>query len=167
METKIAYIALGANIGDTLANLRSALKILDDGDNCSAVAISSLYTTKAVGVEDQPDFINAVIKVKTLLSPNELLKLCNDIERKLGRERTIRWGPRVIDIDILVYNDAIVNEENLVIPHPRMMERAFVLVPLAEIAPDLILPGGVKASDAAVAISTDGIIRMERGSWSN
>ena len=166
-DAKLAYLGLGTNLGDRKANLRTAAKLLDSNESVDIVALSSLYSTQPVGVEDQPDFINAVIAIKTTLSPAELLKLCNDVELQLGRVRTIRWGPRVIDIDILLYNDVVVNDNDLIIPHPRMMERAFVLIPLAEIAPDVMLPGEVKASDAAHEIGCIGIERINGDFWSN
>lgn len=159
MALRTAYLALGANLGDKLENMREAVRLLEADGRCTVVARSSIYVTKPVGVEDQPDFVNAVIEVKTSLTPVDLLKLCNDVEGRLGRERTIRWGPRVIDIDILLYEGAAVDEPNLTIPHPQMKERAFVLVPLAEIAPDLELPGGPTAREAAKRIGENGIER--------
>ena len=159
MTMKTAYLALGANLGDKWENMREAVRLLEAEGRCTVVARSSIYVTKPVGLEDQPDFVNAVIEVKTSLSPADLLKLCNDVEGRLGRERTIRWGPRVIDIDILLYEGVTVDAPDLTIPHPHMMERAFVLVPLAEIAPDLELPGGVTAREAAARIGHNGIER--------
>lgn len=166
-KTYTAYIALGANLSDTFGNLRSAVIMLNNGKNCIVTVISSLYKTKPVGVEDQPDFINAVVKIETLLSAQDLLKFCNDIEQKLGRKRTIRWGPRVIDIDILLYENVVIKDENLIIPHPRMMERAFVLVPLAEIAPDIILEGRITAKAAANEVDCSGVECICGGSWSD
>ena len=165
MEAKTAYLALGANVGDRRANLRAALRLLDAG-GCRVTKASSLYSTRPVGVEDQPDFLNAVIEVSTTLSPVDLLDLCNAIENEMGRQRTIRWGPRVIDIDILLYEGAAVDSDGLTIPHPRMMERSFVLVPLAEIAPDALVPGGMTAREAADSVGRDGIELFEDESWS-
>ena len=166
-NVKLAYLGLGTNLGDKKANLRAAVNILNSNESVDVVALSSLYSTQPVGVKDQPDFINAVIAIQTTLSPVELLKLCNNIEHQLGRVRTIRWGPRVIDIDILLYNDVVINDNDLIIPHPCIMERAFVLIPLAEIAPDVILPGGIKASDAAHEIECIGIERINGDFWSD
>jgi 2-amino-4-hydroxy-6-hydroxymethyldihydropteridine diphosphokinase len=104
-------------------------------------AVSSLYETTPVGVIDQPDFLNAVVQVRTTRTPEELLQTALDMERKWGRVRTQRWGPRVLDIDLLVYGDRQIDTPALTVPHPRLRERAFVVVPLAEIAPDLVLPG--------------------------
>lgn len=107
----------------------------------SVVRVSSLYETAAVGVTDQPDFLNAVAEVETSLTAVDLLGALLNLENLLGRKRTIRWGPRVIDLDLLLYGDAQIALPELTVPHPRLRERAFVLVPLAEIAPDLALPG--------------------------
>lgn len=152
MDMKTAYISLGANIGDTHGNLREAIRLLDEDLSCAVTAVSSFYETKPVGLEDQPDFLNAVIAIQTSLDPDQLLDLCHSIEAKMGRVRTIRWGPRVIDIDIIVYEGVEMSRDDLIIPHPRMMERGFVLIPLAEIAPDLKLPNGMTAKEAAAQI---------------
>ena len=160
-----AYLGLGANLGDRAANMRDALKRID-GDACRVTAISSLYAAAPVGVEDQPEFLNAVVQIETALPPTDLLALCGSIELEMGRERTIRWGPRVMDIDILLYNDVTLESEDLTIPHPRMMERAFVLAPLAEIAPDVELPGGVSAAEAAGSIDRSGVRVIQDRSWS-
>ena len=167
MDTHTAYLGIGTNLGDKKANLRAAVMLLDSDESVKVVAASSLYSTKPVGVEDQPDFINAVIAVKTTLQPADLLKLCNNIELQLGRVRTIRWGPRVIDIDILLYNDAIIRDNDLIIPHSHMMERVFVLIPLAEIAPDVILPGGITSLEAANQVERAGIERINGDFWSD
>jgi|YNPBryBLVA2012_1023415.scaffolds.fasta_scaffold44624_2 2-amino-4-hydroxy-6-hydroxymethyldihydropteridine diphosphokinase len=160
-----AFIALGSNIGDRATNLRAALRLLEGDDYTQVVAASSIYISKPVGVKEQPDFLNAVAKLATTRSPDELLDLCLEIERRLGRVRTIRWGPRVIDLDILVYDDLSVTKDELVIPHPEMMNRAFVLVPLAEIAPDLVLPGGMSAVEAAAAVDTQGLEKKMALGW--
>ena len=166
MDEKTAYLSLGANIGDTRSNLRAAVSALDRDRDCRVTTVSSLYSTAPVGFDDQPDFLNAAVAIRTPLSPAELLALCNRIERQIGRKRTIRWGPRVIDIDILLYNDVVAHERGLVLPHPRMMDRAFVLAPLAEIAPETELEGGVSARDAAGRIDSDGIELIEGPTWS-
>ena len=134
----IAYLGLGSNLGDREANLKSALKQL--GQEARIVKVSSLYETEPVGYKDQPWFLNCACSVETDLSPQALLKLAKTIETKLGRKPTLRFGPRLIDIDILFYDDLILDSPDLVIPHPRLVERAFVLVPLKEIAPDLVHP---------------------------
>lgn len=140
-------------MGDKAGNIHTAVRMIGDHESCEVTASSSLYLTKPVGVEDQPNFLNAVIEVRTTLAPRELLDLCGQVEKKIGRERTIRWGPRVIDIDILLYEGIELDEPGLTIPHPRMMERAFVLVPLAEIAPDILLECGITAREAAERMS--------------
>ena len=142
------YLALGANIGDREANMRSAVRLIDQGP-CILVAVSSLYRTKPVGVLDQPDFLNAVVRLETEQEPDELLQLCKSIERTIGRQRTIRWGPRVIDIDILLVDEIQLMTPELTLPHPEMLKRAFVLVPLAEIEPMLLVADNLTARQAA------------------
>ena len=143
-----AYLGLGSNLGDREENIRQALRLVEAG-GVRVARVSSLYETRPVGPVDQPDFINAAAEVETTLSPEDLLSAARAVEQAMGRERTIRWGPRVIDIDILLYDEMSVNEPGLTIPHPEMTRRWFVLAPLAEIAPDLILPGGKTAREAA------------------
>lgn len=133
-----AYIGIGSNIGDKKANCRKAIEFL--GESCRITKVSSLYYTEPVGYREQEDFINAAAAVETTLSPAQLLKSCHSIENKLGRQRTLRWGPRTVDLDILLYGDLIVSGPELVIPHPLMAQRKFVLVPLAEIAADVVHP---------------------------
>jgi len=134
----IAYIGVGSNRGDKKANCRQALGLLAQAGRI--IAVSSLYCTEPVGYEEQEDFINAAAAVETDLTPEKLLVLCHAIEDRLGRTRTVRWGPRTIDLDILLYGDRVVHQPDLVIPHPMMAEREFVLAPLAEIAPDAVHP---------------------------
>lgn len=136
----IAYLSLGSNIGDREAFLKEALVQLHQASKVKIHKLSSIYETDPVGFTEQDAFLNMVVQIETELLPQELLDLCLDIEREMGRVRTIRWGPRVIDIDILLYNKDHIETSTLQIPHPRMHERAFVLVPLAEINPNLILP---------------------------
>lgn len=137
---KQAYIALGTNIGERVENLNMALKKLESTNDIEVVKQSSIYETAPVGFLDQADFLNMVIQVQTPLSAIKLLDHCQEIEQNLGRERTIRFGPRTIDLDILLYNQENSDTERLSIPHPRMHERAFVLIPLHEIAPDVMIP---------------------------
>lgn len=140
-----AYLGLGGNIGEPERAMAAALHALDAAAEIRVISVSSLYRTPPWGKLDQPDFLNAAAQVRTALSARALLRACLVIERSLKRERAERWGPRPIDIDILVYGTGAIREEGLEIPHPRMLERAFVLVPLAEIAPDLAV------GDATVA----------------
>lgn len=135
-----AYIALGTNIEPRKEHLLEALQSLAENESISIKKQSSIYETVPVGYADQADFLNMVIEVKTSLSSMELLDFCQSVELQLGRKREIRYGPRTIDLDILTYNQENSTVERLIIPHPRMHERAFVLVPLQEIAPDMILP---------------------------
>ena len=136
-----AYVGLGANLGDRAAALRTALSSLHNLPTMEVRRVSSLYETAAVGVTDQPDFLNAVAEVHTILSATSLLDALLNLENLLGRVRTFRWGPRVIDLDLLLYGDKQIALPTLSVPHPRLRERAFVLVPLAEIVPGLRLPG--------------------------
>lgn len=135
-----AYIALGSNIAPRMDYLRQAIEAIGDVKWMSVVKKSSIYETEPVGYENQENFLNQVIEITTQYSPLELLDACQLIENKLGRERDIKWGPRTIDLDILLYNQESIVTNQLIIPHPRMDSRAFVLVPLAELNPELIIP---------------------------
>ena len=157
-----AYLGLGGNLGDPADAMGSALRMLDADPLTEVVSVSSLYRTPPWGKTDQPDFLNATAEVLTSHSPRELLDLCLEAEQKLKRVRQERWGPRLIDIDILVFGDRTVNEEGLEIPHPRMLERAFVLAPLAEIAPDFVA-GGRTLKEHLAALDTAGIERLTSG----
>jgi 2-amino-4-hydroxy-6-hydroxymethyldihydropteridine diphosphokinase len=134
----IAYIGLGSNIGDRERNIRRAVELL--GASVQVTAVSSLYCSEPVGRGDQEDFLNAAAQIETELAAPDLLSLCRSIEDRLGRMRAERWGPRTMDLDILLYGDAVVDLPDLAVPHPRMAERRFVLEPLAEIAPHAVHP---------------------------
>jgi len=134
----VVYIALGTNLGERAANLRAAIESLLP--KVSVLAKSHVYETPPWGYEDQPAFLNMVIRAETNLEPGALLKYLKQLEVKLGRESNFRWGPRLIDLDILFYDNLVVDTPPLVIPHPRLHERAFVLVPLADVAPDYVHP---------------------------
>ncbi len=136
--TYTTFIALGSNLGDRRANLRAAVAALPPA--VQVTACSPIYQTAPWGYTDQPDFLNQVVRGETNLSPRELLVFLKNLESSLGREKTFRYGPRQIDLDILFYADTIVAESDLQIPHPRLHERAFVLVPLADLAPDWVHP---------------------------
>jgi 2-amino-4-hydroxy-6-hydroxymethyldihydropteridine diphosphokinase len=156
-----ALVALGGNLGDVRATLDRAIAMLCEGAEVRLTARSSDYATPPWGVEDQPRFVNLCIAVDTSLTPQALLARAQAVERALGRSRETerRWGPRTIDIDILAYDDLTLDKGDLTLPHPRMFERAFVLVPLAEIAPDRVIAGRqVKA--ALAALDTRGIERL-------
>ncbi len=135
------YLGLGGNIGDPRRAMQMVLAALDARRDTEVLAVSSLYRTPPWGKLDQPDFLNAVAMVRTSLDPHALLEQCLTIERALKRIRAERWGPRPIDVDILFYGDRTVDDAGLTIPHPRMAERAFVLAPLAEIAPEREIDG--------------------------
>lgn len=132
------YIGLGSNLGDKKQNIEEALEYIKE--KCEILKISSLYETEPVGYKDQDWFLNGVVKIGTHVGPQELLGFILLIEKRLGRVRTIKNGPRIIDLDILFYGNEIINEPNLIVPHPRLHERGFVLVPLQEVAPDLMHP---------------------------
>ncbi len=138
---RTAYLGLGANLGNRQQTIKQALRELAAQPTIKVDAVSSLYQTAPVGRTDQPNFLNAAAAIRTILTPMELLAYILQLEQQMGRVRTVRWGPRTIDIDILMYGSEEINQLNLTIPHARLGERAFALVPLAEIAPDLRLPG--------------------------
>jgi 2-amino-4-hydroxy-6-hydroxymethyldihydropteridine diphosphokinase len=134
------FIGLGGNIGDPVAQVLRAAQEIAALPHASREAMSALYRTAPVGHLEQPPFINAVLAVQTEMSPRELMRLLRQIETRAGRVRGIPNGPRTLDLDILMYGDLVLSEPDLVIPHPRMHDRAFVLLPLAEIAPALLIP---------------------------
>ncbi|MDH7482022.1 MAG: 2-amino-4-hydroxy-6-hydroxymethyldihydropteridine diphosphokinase [Armatimonadota bacterium] len=154
------FLGLGSNLGDREANIRMALDKLVSQPEVKIRAVSSFYLTAPVGFQDQPDFVNAVAAIETDLSPKELLDVVLKIEREMGRVRNFKWGPRIIDIDILLYNNVKVNTDELVIPHPRMTERAFVMAPLAEIAPDLTLPDGRTPNDVLKELKNQSVRKL-------
>ncbi|WP_026583024.1 2-amino-4-hydroxy-6-hydroxymethyldihydropteridine diphosphokinase [Bacillus sp. J33] len=135
-----AYIAIGSNIGNRFNNLKEAIARINRLPGIEVVNASSIYETDPVGYENQEQFLNMVIHVSTALNPLELLDACLETELTLGRKREIRWGPRTIDLDILLYNHENIETEKLIVPHPRMHERAFVLIPLLEIDSSIRLP---------------------------
>ncbi len=163
MDEITVYLALGSNLGDRRNNLIDAINQLRQKVRIDR--LSSVYETEPAYVTDQPPFLNMVVRGTTTLSPQELLQFLKSIERRMGRFSDVRYGPRPIDIDILLYGDVQIREPDLCIPHPRMLERAFVLIPLAEIAPDLKIPGQT-ATVAELAQQVQGVgkvIRVERG----
>ena len=151
-------LGLGGNLGDPAAAIAAALARLDAA-GVRVTRRSHLYRTAPWGVTDQPDFLNLCAAAETALPPRALLRLAQRIEAELGRERRERWGPRTIDIDILAYGEAAVDEPDLTIPHPRLTERAFVLVPLEEIAPDAVIAGRTVQAWAA-AVDRSGVRRL-------
>ena len=138
----LAYVGLGANLGHRRATIERAVELLAEAPEIEVVDVSSLRETDPVGVLDQPRFLNGVAVLETTLAPRALLELLLDVERRLGRRRDgTRWGPREIDLDLLLYGDAQLDERGLTVPHPRLQERRFALEPLAEVAPGLVVPG--------------------------
>ena len=136
----VAYIGFGSNIGDRLTHIQNAIRALSKTEGITLQKISSVYKTDPVGYEAQAQFLNGVVAIQTHLPPLSLLHTLKNIETAIGRQHRIRWGPREIDLDILIYGDLCLQTEKLVIPHPEMHRRRFVLAPLAEIAPDLVHP---------------------------
>jgi GTP cyclohydrolase-4 len=156
----VVYLSLGTNLGNRLDNLKHALESLKEF--CQVVASSSVYETDPWGYEDQPIFYNQVVKIETFLEPLQLLREIKKIEMEMGRIPTFQYGPRLIDIDILLYDKLVMNSPELKIPHPQMKSRAFVLSPLVEIVPDLVLPGEeVDVETLNREIGSSGIRKVE------
>jgi 2-amino-4-hydroxy-6-hydroxymethyldihydropteridine diphosphokinase len=151
----IAYLGLGSNLGDRLANLQGAVDRLAGEEGVRVDASSRVWETAPVGGPEQPDYLNAVVRVQTDRAPRELLAACQSVESALGRERSDRWGPRTIDVDVLLYDGRVVDEPDLVVPHPRIVERAFVVLPLLELDPDPVLPDGRRLVD--LRLDTSGV----------
>lgn len=136
--THTTYIALGTNLGERLSNLRVAIQSMPP--EITVLVESQVYETPPWGYEDQPAFLNMVVRAETGLEPKPLLKYLKQLEARLGREKSVRWGPRLIDLDILFYDDLVIDTPPLIIPHPHLHERAFVMVPLADVAIDYVHP---------------------------
>ncbi|AKI00276.1 2-amino-4-hydroxy-6-hydroxymethyldihydropteridine diphosphokinase [Hoeflea sp. IMCC20628] len=164
-KTVIAAIGLGGNIGNPRRTMARALKLLDARDDIQLRTVSRLYRTPPWGNTDQEWFHNACTLVETTLDPHELLKVCLEIELQLGRVRTDRWGPRTIDLDVLLHGDFLSAHADLTVPHPRMTERAFVMVPLADIAPQAIV-NLQSIDDWSSLVDSEGIEALSRsGDW--
>jgi 2-amino-4-hydroxy-6-hydroxymethyldihydropteridine diphosphokinase len=147
----IVYIALGTNLEPRADHLEKALELFRSLTDVEVKRVSSIYESKPVGYLDQPDFLNLVFEAETDLLPLDLLDRCQSIEQELGRVRTIRFGPRTLDVDIVLYGAEIIEEEQLIVPHPRMQERAFVLLPLQELDPEYVVPEWNKTVHELVA----------------
>lgn len=161
-----AYIGFGSNLGNRQENLRRALQALASTTGVLVCRTASLYRTAPVGITDQPEFLNTVAEVSTTLTPYRLLIRILQIENELGRVREEKWGPRIIDLDLLLYDDIEIVTEDLVIPHPRLEERAFVVAPLAELMPGMVLPGGTSAAVLAAELQQEQFVeRIEGGGW--
>lgn len=156
-----AFVALGSNLDEPAARVRDALEWLAAQPGLRLVGHSSLYRTAPVGYLDQPDFINAVAELDSELAPHDLLARLLALETGAGRVRTFRNAPRRLDLDLLWQAGHVVNDAVLTLPHPRMLERAFVMIPLAELAPDLLMHDGRRARDIAAVLGMDGIVRVD------
>ena len=160
-EEAEAFVGLGANLDNPMQQVSQALSELDGIERTRVLAASSLYRSAPVGYTDQPDFINAVAKLQTGLSPHELLDALHVIENSHGRRRSARNAPRTLDLDLLSYGTLVLHEENLILPHPRMHERAFVLLPLAEIAPAAFVPGHPPVAQMLARVDCAGVEKLD------
>ena len=160
-STAVAFVGLGANLEDPLQQVNQAILELHDIERTHVLAVSSLYRSAPVGYADQPDFINAVVKVESQLAPHELLDALHVIENRHGRRRSRRNAPRTLDLDLLLYGTLVLDEDGLILPHPRMHERAFVLLPLAEIAPDARLPGRPPLSQLLAQVDRSSVVKLD------
>jgi 2-amino-4-hydroxy-6-hydroxymethyldihydropteridine diphosphokinase len=159
-EERVGYLGLGSNLGDRLANLQRAVDLLASRDGIDVVASSRVYATDPEGGPPQPEYLNAVLAVDTSLEPYEILGACREVEDVLGRERLERWGPRTVDVDVLIFGDREIDEPDLQVPHPRMHERGFVLVPLLELVADPMLPGGRTMAGLRLGAGVLGGVRL-------
>ena len=156
-----AFVGLGANLDNPLQQVRQAISELDAIAHTRVLVASSLYRSAPIGYADQPDFINAVAKLQTGLSPRDLLDALHVIENRHGRRRSVRNAPRTLDLDLLMYGMLIVHEDGLTLPHPRMHERAFVLLPFAEIAPVTLLPGHASVLQLLAQVDCSGVKKLD------
>lgn len=154
-------MGIGSNMGDRLSNLRGCVSELETAEGVSVVAVSSIYNSRAVGYTDQPDFLNGVVEVETEIAPGEFLNLLHEIEDRYGRKREVHWGPRTLDADILIYGELEINEPDLKIPHPLLTERRFVLEPLLELAPDIVLPDGTPLAKKLEGLSGEQVVQIQ------
>lgn len=161
MSAHTAYIGLGSNLGDSTQEILRARDAIAALPSTQYIELSPLYRSIPVGPPGQPDYINAAAKVVTRLCPTDLLKALQAIEDRQLRVRQERWGPRTIDLDILLFDDLVVASTQLTIPHPHMTERNFVLIPLQQLAPDLILPNGESLAKLVEKVGTDGLWSIE------
>lgn len=157
----LAYIGLGSNLDDPLAQVKSAIMELENIPHISVQATSALYRSRAVGPGEQPDYVNAAALLNTQLTPLELLDAMQAIEQVHRRVRREHWGPRTLDLDILLLDQLTIDSERLKVPHPYLTQRNFVLYPLADIAPELFLPDGTALKDLIARCPQDGLKRLE------
>lgn len=156
-----AYIGLGANLDEPVRQVRAALDALRASPGLELLAASSLYRNPPMGPQDQPDYVNAVAALATELAPEALLDVLQALELRQGRTRGLRWGARTLDLDLLLYGRTTLNTPRLTVPHVGVKERAFVLVPLAEIAPELVFPDGTPLATCLTSVDTSGLIRID------
>jgi 2-amino-4-hydroxy-6-hydroxymethyldihydropteridine diphosphokinase len=164
-----ALIGLGSNMGDKCLNLHRSVRALAEADGTRVTALSRLYSSAAWGVTDQDSFVNACVAIETSLSAMDVLRLCQSIENDLGRVREVKWGPRIIDLDVLVFDDVEQGDSTLTLPHPFITERAFVLVPLHDIAPDVVVRGRTVSDWCKAADKSDVVALPEdaQQAWAN
>jgi|SRR5215831_8020204 len=155
-----AFVALGSNLDDPVMQVRRGLARLASLPQTRLARSSALYRNPPVGYLEQPDFVNAVAMIETGLGPRELLETLLEIEREHGRARAIPKGPRTLDLDLALYGDRMIEEPGLIVPHPRLAERAFVLLPIAEIAPDAVVPGKGRIADLVKAVDASGMVKI-------
>ncbi len=160
VDSVIAYIGLGSNLEEPISQIRLALQELDALDTCQLLEHSSLYRSEPIGPPGQPDYINAVAKIDTSLQPLELLDVLQGLERQHHRIRRERWGPRTLDLDLLLYADQLIEHPRLTVPHCRIAERAFVCYPWLEISPGQVIPGMGRLKDLATGLSAQGLERL-------
>jgi 2-amino-4-hydroxy-6-hydroxymethyldihydropteridine diphosphokinase len=158
--TETVYLGLGSNLGDRLASLQGAVDLLRIEAGIELIRSSRVWETVPVGGPEQPDFLNAVLRAEVGLAPLDLLAACQRVEAALGRVREVRWGPRTIDVDVLMIGARAIDDPGLVVPHPRMHERAFVLMPLLEIDPDPVLANGTRLLDVRLGPDAVGGVRV-------
>lgn len=156
----LCYLGLGANLQNPVQQLQSAVKALQASPDLRVLRCSSLYGSKPMGPQDQPDYVNAVVQLETSLQPLQLLALTQNIENQAGRKRKQHWGPRTLDIDILLIDQLQLSLPELTVPHPGLQAREFVLYPLAEIAPDLVLPDGTQIKQACQRVTLNGLHKI-------
>lgn len=154
--TRTAFLGIGSNLGARLEALQQAGDLLQAEPGLSLTGCSRVWETRPVGGPPQPDFLNVVVRAAVEVQPIELLDACQRVEAALGRVRTVRWGPRTVDVDVLLIDDLSIDEPRLVVPHPRMRERAFVLLPLLDVEPAATLPDGTRVADVALDLDAQG-----------
>ena len=161
MNKHTAYVGLGSNLEDPLVQIKRALTALAKLQPQTTLRVSALYKSQAIGPGEQPDYLNGVVELTTTLPPLTLLGALQAIEHQQGRQRALKWGARTLDLDILLYEDITLHSDRLELPHPRLEERNFVIYPLYDLAPDLVLPNGRRLEDAKRACSSEGISKTE------